>query len=113
MRHASEALDPYWAGARRDSNRLHPTLTSLPDRYDLDIVAPFTLDVDGERHQFTCLIRGYGAANGMVADPDWNNFEPVERHLVERGYGYSCFDMTETLDTDSFHEVLTDWGKVG
>lgn len=86
-------------------------LQRLQKKYNLDIEAPFILDVEGELHTFQCLIKGYGANNGMVVDKDWSKIEIVAAKLVALGYGYSCFDIEEGSPGEGFQEVLEDWGK--
>ena len=83
----------------------------LQDEYKLDIESPFTIQIKNKTHQFQCLIRGYGAKNGMVIDKDWNKIEEIQKELENNNYGYSCFELKEISDLKGFQEVLNDWGK--
>ena len=83
----------------------------LQDEYKLDIESPFIIQIGDKAHQFQCLIRGYGAKNGMVIDKDWNKIEAIQSELEKNNYGYSCFELKETSDIKGFQEVLIDWGK--
>ncbi len=85
-------------------------IKQLREIYGLDIEAPFSLQIEGEIHTFQCLLRGYGAKNGMVIDDKWANIEPVANSLIEMGYGFSCIDINED-SIDGFQEVLDDWGR--
>jgi len=83
----------------------------LQDEYQLDIESPFTIKVGNKTHQLQCLIKGYGAKNGMVIDKDWNKIEIIKNELEKNNYGYSCFELKDTNDIKGFQEVLNDWGK--
>jgi len=76
------------------------TINKLKEKYNLKVQSPFEIKIIG----------GYGAEHGMVIDSSWSKIGPVAEELVERGYGYSCFDLSE--DTEGFNKVLKDWGKV-
>ena len=80
----------------------------LQKEFKLDIESPFTIQIGDKAHQFQCLIRGYGAENGMVIDEDWSKIETVQKELEDSNYGYSCIELN---DTEGFREVLNDWGK--
>ena len=82
----------------------------LRKEYNLDIIAPFKIDIEGTTHQFDCLIKGYGATNGMVIDHDYSKLSPVSDKLVSLNYGFSCFNIND--ETSGFNEVLNDWGKI-
>lgn len=86
-------------------------IAKLRARYRLDIRAPFSIRVGNESYEFQFLIQGYGAKNGMVVDSEWKTIAPIQKELVEMGFGYSCFDL-ESTDIDAFQEILDDWGKV-
>jgi hypothetical protein len=90
---------------------VNEVIAKLRGRYHLDIRAPFSMRVGEEAYEFQCLIQGYGAKNGMVVDSEWKKIAPIQKELVEMGFGYSCFDL-ENTDIDTFQEVLDDWGKV-
>ena len=45
----------------------------------------------------------------MVIDKDWNKIDPIQEQLVEKGLGYSCFDLAESAEI--FQKVLNDWVK--
>ncbi|MDH5299847.1 MAG: hypothetical protein OEW58_00595 [Gammaproteobacteria bacterium] len=83
-------------------------LKQLQEEYNLDIESPFTIRVGNETHQLHCLIKGYGAKNGMVIDKDWYKIKAIQEELEKNDYGCSCIEIT---DTEGFQEVLDDWGK--
>ena len=82
---------------------------SLQDEFNLDVTSPFTIKINGTKAEFDCLIKGYGAKNGMVIDRHWSNISPIAEALVKIGYGYSCFDLRE--GAKYMNEALKDWGK--
>jgi hypothetical protein len=49
-------------------------LSALIERPDIDIESPFSCQVNGRVKTFKCLIRGFGAPNGMLIDADGANF---------------------------------------
>ncbi len=79
--------------------------------YHLEIHSPFSLRVGEEVYEFQCLIQGYGAIKGMVVEREWKKIAPIQKELVEMGFGYSCLDLSE-IDIDTFQEILDDWSKV-
>ena len=93
-------------------------INALRRRYDLEIDAPFVLEIDCVTHHFQYRIRGYGATNGMIVDRNFDKIEPVREMLVDMGYGYSCFDLSGNENSnhiqeklDGWQEVLDDWGN--
>ena len=82
----------------------------LREKYKLEIVSPFIFHINDEEIEFDCLIKGYGADKGMVIDSNWDKISPVESLLVELGYGYSCFPLSNS-SVEVFPELLLDWGK--
>ena len=86
-------------------------LSELSETFGLDIEFPFQIKIRGEAHTYTCLIKGYGAKEGMVIDEDWRKLEPVGEELLNLGYGYSCFVIDHPSTIEGFQEVLDDWGK--
>jgi len=83
----------------------------LQEKYKLEVESPFILIIKGMEISFDCLIKGYGAKNGMVVDSEWKKIEPVSNDLVALGYGFSCFQINDS-SIDGFEEVLNDWGRV-
>ena len=80
---------------------------SLASRLGIQIIAPATLVLRGERVLFTALLPQFGAARGMIAEPDG---QFLSRHwiaLAEQGYGYSAVEIG--TDEDSAREMLRDW----
>ena len=84
-------------------------INKLIVEYNLDIVKPFNINIEGKAHNFDCLIKEYGSENGMVIDKDYSKILPVKDKLLELGYGFSCFNIYEA--SSDFGEVLNDWGK--
>ncbi|KAF0813514.1 hypothetical protein IGB42_01865 [Andreprevotia sp. IGB-42] len=82
----------------------------MKEKYGLEIISPFQVEMAGEVHIVQFLINGHGAPHGMVVDADWAKIRPIADHLVQAGYGYSCFDL-EGGGTAGFEDVLADWGK--
>ena len=82
----------------------------LRGEYNLDVESPFLLVVNGEKYKFDCLIRGFGAKNGMIIDRDWSAIEPASEELIQLDYGFSCFDVRGGVENMKL--VLKDWGKV-
>ena len=93
------------------TNEMNVLLNNLRNKYDLDIESPFSIIANGKSIQFDCLIKGYGAKNGMIVNSEWGKLGPVAEFLNELGYGYSCFNI-ETASIERFSEVLADWGKI-
>ena len=90
---------------------MNSNLSELKEAYDLKMESPFTIEINGVNHTFTCLIKGYGAEKGMVVEKEWKRIKEVSDELVHLGYGYSCFDLESPSCKEGFGEVLTDWGK--
>ncbi|MFB2726112.1 hypothetical protein ACE02H_01385 [Shewanella mangrovisoli] len=90
-------------------------LRQLIEHPSIDIVSPFQLSLSHGFESFTCLIRGYGAAQGMLIDSDGHKFATYGTEIATLGYGYSCFNIEAEDSVQEFiDEVLNgDWGKVG
>lgn len=90
-------------------------LRQLIEHPSIDIVSPFQLSLSHGFETFTCLIRGYGATQGMLIDSDGHKFATYGTEIASLGYGYSCFNIeTEGSAQEFIDEVLNgDWGKVG
>jgi len=86
-------------------------IKKLQKKFNLEVETPFSLKFQGKTHTFQCLIRGYGATNGMIIDENWSLIEPIANDIVSIGYGFSYFDIKET-SIEGFQEVLDDWGKI-
>lgn len=87
-------------------------LEKLRTHYKLDLDSPYSITINGKEHIFQCLIRGYGAINGIIIDEDYSKVEPVIEEIKKRGFGYSCFKIDDPTNMDGFEEVLDDWGKL-
>ena len=87
-------------------------LSKLIEKYNIEVQSPFTLIVKNKKHTFQCLIKGYGAPNGMIVDEDYSKIEPISNYLINLGYGYSCFEILCPSNIEGFQEVLDDWGKI-
>jgi hypothetical protein len=90
-------------------------LSALIERQDIDIESPFHCNVSGKVETFKCLIRGFGAPNGMLIDTDWSKFHELSESLTALGYGFSSFDIEN--DFSSVQEFINgvligDWGIV-
>ena len=68
---------------------------NLQNKFNLEIVSPFILEVENKTIKFFCLIKGYGATKGMIIDSNWEKIEPVSGLLIELGYGFSCFTIIQ------------------
>ena len=95
------------------TGRLGLSIKLLTERYQLTILAPFHLSVNGEKYVIDALIEGYGARKGMLIVKNANTIKDVREDIVALGYGYSCFDINANDVAESFQEVLDDWGKSG
>lgn len=87
------------------------SIKQLQEKYNLEIKSPFLFSIDNKDYEFQCLIKGYGAKNGMVIDKEWSRIKEVHRELSNMGYGYSCFNIEES-EVEGFEELLEDWGKI-
>ena len=90
--------------------QIDKTLNKLRDMFCLEICAPFSFSVGEQVYVFQCLIKGYGAKQGMVIDKEWEKIAPVQEELVALGLGYSCLDL-ETVGVEGFQDILDDWGR--
>ena len=79
-------------------------------RLGFDVVAPVSLELDGESVTFTALLPQFGAKNGMIADPDWNALQPHASTLISCGYGYSAVSLGADEGDQSAQAMLRDWG---
>ncbi len=90
-------------------------LSALIEQQDIDIESPFICNVSGKVASFKCLIRGFGAPNGMLIDIDSAKFQEHGESLIALGYGFSSFDIEN--DFSSVQEfidgvLIGDWGIV-
>ena len=85
-------------------------ISKLIERYGDIIESPFSIEINGKVVVFDSLVKGYGAAKGMIVDSSWDKISPYTDVLFELGYGYSCFEL-EDSDVEGFEEVLSEWGK--
>lgn len=88
-------------------------LSALKERQDIYIESPFSCQVNGKVETFKCLIRGFGAPNGMLIDTDGAKFLELSASLAALGYGFSNFDIEH--DFSSVQEfiddiLIGDWG---
>ena len=90
--------------------QVNKTLEFLRNKYRLDVIAPFSVCIGDRLHEFQCLVKGYGAKQGMIIDSDWAKLASVSEKLIELGYGFSCFEI-ENSDLQTFQDILDDWGK--
>ena len=88
---------------------MNNVINELREKHKLEIVSPFSIHLNDEEITFDCLIKGYGASKGMVIDSEWEKISPVEKVLIDLGYGYSCLEIQ---DSSGFSELLLDWGKI-
>ena len=86
------------------------SIENLSAKYNLEIVTPFMLVIEKEAIHFDALIKGYGAANGMVVDTDGAKLNSHRDELINLGYGYNCFNLGAVDIEEDFGEVLDDWG---
>ena len=87
------------------------TFKALKERFSLNIESPFSVEWDGQLFEFECLIKGYGAENGMIVDGDWKKIRKARFYIEQNQFGYSCFEIEDIEDIDEFGERLDDWGK--
>ncbi|KEK28542.1 hypothetical protein [Shewanella xiamenensis] len=106
MRQAAPVLEALYA-----TGRLGLSIKLLTERYQLTIIAPFHLSVNGEKYVIDALIEGYGARKGMLIVKNANTIKEVRGEIVALGYGFSCFDINANDVAEGFQEVLDDWGK--
>jgi hypothetical protein len=88
-------------------------LTALIDRQDIDIESPFSCQVNGKVETFKCLIRGFGASNGMLIDADGARLVEIGESLAALGYSFSSFDIENDFSSvqEFVDDVLRgDWG---
>jgi hypothetical protein len=88
-------------------------LSALKERKDIDVESPFSCQVNGKVETFTCLIRGFGASNGMLIDANGARFLELGESLAALGYGFSSFDIENDLSPlQEFVDnvLLGDWG---
>lgn len=84
--------------------------------FGLDIEAPIELTLaNGARMKATALVRCFGAAKGMVVDPDYRILEPHTQVLVAEGYGYSAISSVSAHlhERANMIDVFADWGWTG
>ncbi len=82
---------------------------TLASRLGVEVIAPATILVEGESVTFTALLPQFGAANGMIAHPDWETIEPHADALLKLGYGYSAVTLGSDVDDEGARAMLRDW----
>lgn len=82
----------------------------LGSRLGIDVIAPYELELDGVRAQFTALLPQFGAQRGMIVDADYDVIQPHRRSLLAAGFGYSCVELDDDALEDPPVEMLADWG---
>lgn len=107
------ATRPPQSQALYATRRFGLSIRLLTERYQLNIIAPFHLSVNGEKYIIDALIEGYGARKGMLIFKNANTIKDIRDEIVALGYGYSCFDINTNDVAEGFQEVLDDWGKSG
>jgi hypothetical protein len=85
----------------------------LAERLDILVIAPFSINLNGNAGAFTAMLPQFGGAAGMVVDPEWSAIEPFEVALIEAGYGFSCVALDEDCADASAKEMLSDWSWNG
>jgi hypothetical protein len=83
----------------------------------IEVVAPFTIQVDGRRHECLAWIQYFGRARGMVivgAD-QYSNHPNVAKDAMHEGFYFSALGLQAygRFDRDWFVETLSDWGFFG
>src|SRR5690242_8116452 len=80
----------------------------------IEVVAPASIQLDGGIEiAAAALVKGFGARNGMIADPDWSGtLQPVANSLRAAGYGYSAVEI-DGCSEQGIIEMLRDWGWTG
>ena len=77
---------------------------------DIEVRAPFEVELDGGRVHFAALLPQFGAPRGMVVDDDSDKIWAHRRSLLAAGYGFSCVELNDCTNVDPPVEMLADWG---
>ncbi len=82
----------------------------LATEFGIEVIAPCNIRLkDGSRVQATAHVKQFGAANGMIIDPDYAVLMPHKDALIANGYGYSTVELSEQSDRAMTIEMLADW----
>ena len=96
-------------------NRFQRHWIALGKAHSLDVSAPFSLQLpDGTELCCDVLLRGYGAANGMLLMTDFSKIRACADQLIEQGYGFSCLSEPSNGrlgNSKGLAELLEDWGE--
>lgn len=88
--------------------------TEIAERLGLDVRLSHEIALADRTLTAPVLLRGYGAAEGMVLVPGFDLIEDVADELVVLGYGFSCLGepTPEPIEWAAVDEMLRDWGVV-
>jgi len=64
------------------TRRFGLSIRLLTERYQLNIIAPFHLSVNGEKYIIDALIEGYGARKGMLIFKNANTIKDIRDEIV-------------------------------
>ncbi|MES2151167.1 MAG: hypothetical protein V4508_15410 [Pseudomonadota bacterium] len=84
------------------------TADILQDIFELEVHAPFQVEIGGVMHRLQYLVRGKGGGKALVVDAEQGRLAPIAQALEGLGYGVECFDL-DTGDFEEFIEVLDEW----
>lgn len=83
-------------------------------RLGISVVAPAKVELkSGFLLDVSALFPQFGAANGMVVVERSDTIAGHHDELIDSGYGFSCFNGSESGETDdleSVMEMFRDWG---
>jgi hypothetical protein len=82
--------------------------------FQLEIVAPFTLDLRTGPVTIPVLLKNFGGSRGMLLIPEFEKWEPYLNEMVTLGFGISTLTPDDSEpDRDVVVELLNDWGWSG
>ncbi len=89
------------------------------EKLRIDVVAPFSFEVDGRRREYLAWVANVGRKRGIVLCGTWPPEFVIDRDLAadaaREGYQSSFINVRaySAFNRDKFIEALTDWGFFG
>jgi hypothetical protein len=101
----------------RQINLAKETWLKAAEVFDIEILIPYSLSINGMDKEIFAYISGYGSPNGtiicLMSGPNWEIDNEISSWAKDNNIFYSCLnvELFQNYDKKHFIELLKDWKK--